>query len=208
MNCQEFWNSLSKPPGGESELGAESQAHLLECPLCAAHRARQRELAAGLRQVARNFSGVKAPARVEARSAQVLSALKTACRRGSNGGAWLAPLAWAAAVAMVLAAGMMLTGARQTGGAGCGAGRRSPQVEAAAAVNGEEVGPEADGFIPLPNAERIGPNEDFNLVRVEVPRSAMMAVGIPVSADRASEPVEADVLLGSDGLVRAVRFME
>lgn len=206
MNCQEFWNRLSKPPGGESELGAESQAHLQECPLCAAHRARRRELAAGLRHVARNFSGIEAPARVEARLLKAFRAQNGVPARLERR-AWLAPLGWAAAVAMVLAAGMMLTGARRPV-APVVAPAAIAQVEAAAAVNGEEVGPEADGFIPLPNAERIGPNEDFNLVRVEVPRSAMMAVGIPVSADRASEPVEADVLLGSDGLVRAVRFME
>jgi len=206
MNCQEFWNRLSKPPGGESELGAESQAHLLECPLCAVHLARQRELAAGLRHVARNFSGMQAPARVETRLLKAFRAQSGVPARLERR-AWLAPLGWAAAVIMVLAAGLFLTGARQPVAPVVAQAGVAP-VEAAAAVNGDEVGPEADGFIPLPNAERIGPNEDFNMVRVEVPRSAMMAVGIPVSADRASEPVEADVLLGSDGLVRAVRFME
>ena len=39
----------------------------------------------------------------------------------------------------------------------------------------------------------------MNLVRVEVPRSAMIALGLDVSADRAEELVEADVMLGSNG---------
>ena len=60
----------------------------------------------------------------------------------------------------------------------------------------------------MPNAARIEPNEDLNLVRVEVPRSAMIALGYAVSEDRASEPVEAEVVLGADGLARAVRFLE
>jgi hypothetical protein len=63
-------------------------------------------------------------------------------------------------------------------------------------------------FIPLPNAERIEPNEELNVVRVEVPRSAMIALGYAVGEDRASEPVEAEVVLGADGLARAVRFLE
>jgi len=207
MNCQEFWNRLSELPGGEFAPSAELQAHLLECPLCTAHLARQRELAAGLRRLAENFSGVKAPARVEARLLRAFRAHGGVPVRG-EGKRWLAPLAWAAA-AMLLASGLFLTSSRQPGPpGGTPAVIGLAPVEAAAAVSGDEAGPEADGFIPLPNAERIGPNEAFNLVQVEVPRSAMMAVGIPVSADRASEPVEADVLLGSDGRVRAVRFLE
>jgi hypothetical protein len=67
---------------------------------------------------------------------------------------------------------------------------------------------EDDGFIPLPNARRLDPNEDVNVVRVEVPRSAMLSVGLAVSADRVSELVEADVVLGADGLARAIRFVD
>jgi len=40
-----------------------------------------------------------------------------------------------------------------------------------------------------------------------VPRSAMLAVGLTVSADQGSELVEADVKMGSNGLARAVRFL-
>jgi hypothetical protein len=64
-----------------------------------------------------------------------------------------------------------------------------------------------DGFVRLPNAPRIEPNEDFNVVRVEVPGSAMIAMGVPVSEDRAAETVLADVALGSDGTARAVRLI-
>ncbi|HEV2448545.1 MAG TPA: hypothetical protein VGS58_21580 [Candidatus Sulfopaludibacter sp.] len=53
----------------------------------------------------------------------------------------------------------------------------------------------------------MGDSDDLNVVRVEVPRSAMPAAGLPVSADRASELVEADVMPGSDGIARAVRFV-
>jgi len=211
MNCQEFWSFLSKPPGSEFDPAAELRAHTLECPLCAAHLARQRELTAGLRRVAENLSGVKAPPRVEARLLKAFRAHGGVPARADSP-RWLAA-AWAAAAVMVLAAGLFLAGGAQRALRPAPSARTPPVIELASwearsTVNGDEAGPETEGFIPLPNAERIGPNDDFNLVRVEVPRSAMMAVGIAVSADRASERVEADVLLGSDGLARAVRFLE
>lgn len=46
------------------------------------------------------------------------------------------------------------------------------------------------------------------LVRVELPRSALMRFGLPLNMDRASEKVKADVLVGSDGIARAIRFVE
>ena len=45
------------------------------------------------------------------------------------------------------------------------------------------------------------------MVRVEVPRSAIVAMGIPVNEDLAPEQVEADVVLGADGMARAVRVL-
>ena len=66
----------------------------------------------------------------------------------------------------------------------------------------------ASGFIALPNAAEIGPNEDVNMVRVEVPRSAMIALGFEVNPEQVWQPVQADVMLGADGLARAVRFLD
>ena len=45
------------------------------------------------------------------------------------------------------------------------------------------------------------------LVRVELPRSALMRFGLPVNTDRAGERIKADVLVGSDGIARAIRFV-
>ena len=57
-------------------------------------------------------------------------------------------------------------------------------------------------------APQIDPNDDVSVVRMEFPRSAMLAVGLEVNPDQVSDTVEAEVKLGSDGLARAVRFME
>jgi hypothetical protein len=79
------------------------------------------------------------------------------------------------------------------------------QMELASVV---DDGADDDGFIPLPNAERVGPNDDVHVVRMELSRSAMLVVGLNVSPERVSERVEAEVMLGPDGLARAVRFAD
>jgi hypothetical protein len=38
--------------------------------------------------------------------------------------------------------------------------------------------------------------------------SSLELIGFPVSQDRDSDPVEAEVLLGQDGLARGVRLVE
>lgn len=63
-------------------------------------------------------------------------------------------------------------------------------------------------FMPLGYAGPINPQDGGQLVRVELPRSAMLSMGLPVNMDRYSERVKADVLLGPDGLARAIRFVQ
>lgn len=205
MNCQELWNGLAGPPGRDSEGTPEQSAHLAGCPACSARMARQRELAAGLRRMAEDLSAVRAPARVETRLLRAFREQNVIpAPREQN--RWLLPLCWAAAAALLLAAAALFL---------AGGSRPEPHRQMAALTEpvsapDMEASAEAmpDGFVPLPNAERIGPNDDVNLVRMEVPRSTMVELGLEVSAERGSDRVEADVLLGSDGLARAVRFME
>ena len=60
-------------------------------------------------------------------------------------------------------------------------------------------------FIPLVDAA--APLESGALLRVRVPSSTLRTVGLPVHEDRWDEPVEADVLIGQEGIVRAIRFV-
>jgi hypothetical protein len=45
------------------------------------------------------------------------------------------------------------------------------------------------------------------LFRIQLPRSALMSFGLPVNTDGANQKVKADVLVGSDGIARAIRFV-
>ena len=51
------------------------------------------------------------------------------------------------------------------------------------------------------------PLERGQLLRVRVPVSVMYSVGLPVNPDRWSERVDADVVVGEEGMARAIRFV-
>jgi len=42
---------------------------------------------------------------------------------------------------------------------------------------------------------------------VQLPRNAMSSYGIPVNQELADRPIAAQVLIGQDGVARAVRFL-
>jgi hypothetical protein len=206
MTCQEFWNTMPELRG---EKDAAAAAHGRECAVCDAALKDQDTLAAGLRSVAAEWSRLKAPGRVEAR---LLAAF-----RGQTGlvslppaRRWWSPvLAWTGAGLVVAAAFLLFVGrSRQPPPPAASAGLEAAVTDWTSLAP-EGVSEDAGGaFIPLPNADRLPQVDDLNVVRVEVPRSAMIALGYSVAADRASERVRADVLMGSDGLARAVRFLD
>jgi anti-sigma factor RsiW len=195
MNCQEFWNTIP-------ELGdCHDRQHLSDCPACAARFARHSELAAGFRALAASSRRMEAPARVETR---LLKEFRRQAGADSGGRSrrWVPVLTWAAALAAMVALAVFLVRPREPE-----AVRPAPHrsVELAMLQPQED----ADGFIPLPNSAGVtADGDEVNLVRMEVPRSAMIALGLDVSADRAEELVEADIMLGSNGIARAVRFLD
>ena len=66
----------------------------------------------------------------------------------------------------------------------------------------------AAGFYPLPDADALPPVESAMVVRVQMPMASLELIGFPINQDRASERVEAEVVLGQDGLARGVRLVE
>ena len=63
----------------------------------------------------------------------------------------------------------------------------------------------ATEFFPLMDVAI--PFDRGELLRVIVPASTMRSVGLPVNEDRLTERVQADVLVGEEGLARAIRFV-
>jgi hypothetical protein len=65
----------------------------------------------------------------------------------------------------------------------------------------------ATDFIPLNYGGVQKPMESGEVVRLEMPRSALIAFGLPVNVEQADTPVQAELLLGEDGMARAIRFL-
>jgi hypothetical protein len=62
-------------------------------------------------------------------------------------------------------------------------------------------------FFPVMQGGELIPLDGGQLVRVRMPRSSLIPLGIPIDQGRASETIKADVLLSNDGLARAIRLV-
>lgn len=65
----------------------------------------------------------------------------------------------------------------------------------------------ATEFFPLTYDSDLTQLEGGHVVRVLMPHSALATFGLPMNVERDSEPVKADVVVGNDGLARAIRFV-
>lgn len=66
----------------------------------------------------------------------------------------------------------------------------------------------ATDFMPLGYLNPATLQDGGQIIRVELPRSALVNFGLPVNMNRYHEKVKADVLLGVDGLAHAIRFVQ
>jgi len=66
----------------------------------------------------------------------------------------------------------------------------------------------ATEFMPLGYLNAVIFQDGGQIVRVQLPRSAMASFGLPVNMERYNERVKADVLLGVDGVAQAIRFVQ
>ncbi len=64
------------------------------------------------------------------------------------------------------------------------------------------------GFMALPYGQSDVPLEQAVIVRVKLGPSELEMMGVPVISMKADGKISADVLVGQDGVARAVRFVE
>jgi hypothetical protein len=92
--------------------------------------------------------------------------------------------------------------------------QRKPRRVAAPA--GRQVSPPASRpethevateLLRLPFAPQFTAEDRGQLIRVRLPRDSMRSFGLPVNEDRLDSAVKADVLIGEDGIARAIRFV-
>ena len=81
---------------------------------------------------------------------------------------------------------------------------RAAKAQPPPAVETPEV---ATDFFEIPYSEPLRPEERVDVFRMQMPRANMAVFGLPVSGGRLDSRVTADVLMGEDGVMRAVRFI-
>lgn len=82
--------------------------------------------------------------------------------------------------------------------------RRAPETPIAHHTRNEI----ATDFVPLGDMNAASLQDGGQIIRVKLRRSALVRFGFPVNMDRYNENVDADVLIGVDGLARAIRFVQ
>lgn len=80
--------------------------------------------------------------------------------------------------------------------------------ETAASITPNSAAEITTDFMPVGYANATTLQEGGQLVRVELPRSALVAFGLPMNVNRYDEKVKADVFFSADGMARAIRFVQ
>jgi hypothetical protein len=133
-----------------------------------------------LRELAETDSLKQTPPRVEQSLRAAFKAHSGRGRRGARQAGW-----WLAAAAAALAVWGAIRGA-------------APDTPATA---------DDAAFLPLVEGEPFAELDAVQVMRVRLPRSALARLGgSPVAAETGS--VDAQVILGQDGVARAIRFVE
>lgn len=224
MNCAEFQTIVHELAREDaSETLSESTAvmarlHAQICDACAASLMEARTLTQALSEVAEESGSWKAPAGIEVRLASEFREHHQN-RERARYRERRARLRWAEWIGVGAAAAALLT---------IGAwnfshervvktGNSTAAVTSAVNSNGgaaqnisdESVTAGATGeFVPLPYGENFSEGDSGMVVRVEMTRGTLETLGYPVDEANANEVIQADLLVGEDGLPRAVRLVQ
>lgn len=86
--------------------------------------------------------------------------------------------------------------------------RRAVRASRSSRAASTRVSEETTAFIPLTYLGGASPSDGGLIVRVEVPRTTLLSLGLPLNLDRREELIKADLLVGDDGIARAIRLVE
>ena len=146
-----------------------------------------------LDELRRELAGVHAPDAMEAALRKRFRKTKPATSRPRLW--WMPPLALAATIAIT---SWMIRGPMQGS---------DPLVSLAPATSTLEGDRDPGPFLALQPLERIAAEPSTRVVTTEFPRALLADWGLPVSPDRAGEPVRAEMLYSADGEPLAVRLL-
>jgi hypothetical protein len=224
MNCAEFENvvhELAREDAREvlDDAGAVmARFHAETCESCAARLAEARSLAEALRETAEDSRTLGAPAHLEQRLMAAFREHQCGLERSRYRTNRLR-LRWAEWMAIAAtAAVLVIAGAwnYSRGHAHTASKANTNSISAAANANGvaqqtvpvESAAVEDSDFVPVPYGEGLSADDSGLVVRVSLTRSALGSLGYPVDEMNGGDVVQADLLVGEDGLPRAVRLVQ
>jgi len=215
MSCEDFEDDVVDLARGE-ELGpaerTEALAHAEACLRCAARLEDERAVTSGLRAFAARTAAAEAPARVEAalrralRDPEGLDADGSAAVRPSRAGVLLLLAAAAAILAGIVVVPPRVGPLYDRAPAVLPAGSPTSAAVQEAAV-GAGVGENSE-FVSLSYGEDLRDLDSLQVVSVELPRTALGALGWPAADSAQTGSVKAEVIVGHDGVARAIRFVD
>jgi hypothetical protein len=222
MTCEEFATAgLDLGSAGmDSAAQKAAREHLRECSHCAVLHENWLALREDLRALGAETAAVEAPARVEMRLRQELRTRRKTFRsqRAAIVLGW--GLAAAAAVLLVIeyanwrlqrGGNLVATQPKtiETAAAQANSGGSSHAASVVESDLGEVLVASKDSgdFTLLPYSMPPAP-EDATVVRVQMQRAALGALGLTVNEEHAGDLIQVDLLVGDDGLPQAVRLRE
>ena len=209
MNCEEFAIAgLDWDLGAGGVDSAAVREHLRTCPHCTALFESSLALRGDLRELGQLTSDASAPSRVEMRLRQEFRTLHTTEK--SRGRVVLASWLLAAATLILVATSLALW--HRHGQVNIAKTRpSSTPMTTRTVASGPELGGtliaenDGDEFAMIPGAVP-GLLDDTAVVRVQMQRGSLGALGLSVNEEHANDIVQVDLLLGADGQPQAYRL--
>lgn len=218
MNCdqvramaRDYVNEAAPQEWIAADLRRQAREHVAACGTCRWALAAESELTAALNHLREEQRSVGAPASVES----FLMAAQARQARNRFRPVWIAiPVAAAAlfaAVALRVPRAELPAVPAPVAAASIEAipvTKLQPVEPATPRVRYASVPEEmVTDFVPLRYGKSVDPGESLQVVRIQLPREELLRLGLPVAADARSALIKADVALGEDGLVKAIRFV-
>jgi anti-sigma factor RsiW len=169
------------------------EAHLRQCPRCLDHWAAEESLGQPFRKLRQALAGEHSPA---SRRRQLMEEFDRMHRPSR---AFRLRWAWAAAAAVLAAVLVMETGRIPVGPVAPDSGEF--------AIAGFPDVSEDNGFVPVAYSEPLAAGESVRVVHDELDGAELAAMGIDVPG-AFGNVIDADIVLGEDGLPRAVRLSD
>jgi len=234
MDCAQFQavlHELDRPGTEGATLCERALAHAELCSDCATLLIEVESLDFSLRQAAADSSDWQAPPRLETLLLQEFRREKSAS--ASRGVRWQLA-AFGIAAAVLLALGLSLHRQHLVALGGVGSAQTSTQTAAQAPDNSAakkatvtapdsnnnsqtaghsapaaqmDDGEYATAYMPLPGAYDPSELEGGAVVRVVLPRAALISYGLPVEGMGVADHVTADMVVSQDGTPQAIRLV-